>query len=784
MYNPIIPVNDIIPDVWKTPPFPDPTGLKIARGYLDFFEPDVFVEAESGLATQIGIADEGLDLGHPRILPLDAFFASKDDLIAMPLGLNIFRVYKDVYEREFKFVHRHERPIVFFEDGSSDTNAFIEATFGGFPNSGPLKSISQSYNDAFGPERLSPGVENWVKVMKEGYQFPLQFTIRGIQRDLGGGSDPVIFVADPTSSPDLLDLWNIRQFYSHVLPVNIQWLTDCRDFLIEFIKVNHRPIPGNPYGTMIYTTVQFGRSISKERAETVTKESHLDELPPESWILKLGYDHIWQPSRSDLVRESRRARISAKSSDLELTVSKDGDDAMVRFPTLSPDFTNTYDHGPARWVNVLKFRGYGTAETLALTLPSSFTGDLSARMRMGDLVIVSREGFVLPQEFREGHEYLRLMTGRQAIIEWLRRNGVTAEASDPGRIADQVLDALGGLWRVGLIADRETLELLDKMAKSVRQYSDGTVEEFPDRTVDVKKWKDLVARLSNKPFSRGLSLESFIKADILRLGISIQCPNCMKKNWYGLDSLREQVLCERCLKQFDFPQGSLDFKNTPWQYRVIGPFSVPNYASGAYATALALRVFHKTLTTAFRNLTYSTGLEFKIENEKPFEVDFTLWYQRERSFDRDEEPVLVFGETKSFATECFKNEDVTRMAKLAERFPGAFLVFATMKDSLSDNEREDIGGLTRWGRELLDDGRPRAPVIVLTGTEIFAHWHIQTAWKNRGGMHAQLIAHPSVRLDNLWTFADLTQQVYLGLPDWYSEWRQKTSQKPLDPSKK
>jgi CubicO group peptidase (beta-lactamase class C family) len=65
----------------------------------------------------------------------------------------------------------------------------------------------------------------------------------------------------------------------------------------------------------------------------------------------------------------------------------------------------------------------------------------------------------------------------------------------------------------------------------------------------------------------------------------------MKMNWVGLAAMSDQLICERCLGPFAFPQGTLDFEHTPWRYRVVGPFSVPDFAGGAYATVLALRVF-------------------------------------------------------------------------------------------------------------------------------------------------------------------------------------------------
>ena len=53
-------------------------------------------------------------------------------------------------------------------------------------------------------------------------------------------------------------------------------------------------------------------------------------------------------------------------------------------------------------------------------------------------------------------------------------------------------------------------------------------------------------------------------------------------------------------------------------------------------------------------------------------------------------------------------------------------------------------------------------MIVLTGTELFASWRLGQAWKEKGGQQARFVG---VHLDNLWTLAELTQQLYLGLPD-------------------
>ncbi|MFC0218061.1 hypothetical protein ACFFJ7_06645 [Pseudochelatococcus lubricantis] len=52
-YNPIIPVFRKRPKAWAAE-FPgDVTGLEIARGYIQFFEPDAFVEAQPGLVEAV-----------------------------------------------------------------------------------------------------------------------------------------------------------------------------------------------------------------------------------------------------------------------------------------------------------------------------------------------------------------------------------------------------------------------------------------------------------------------------------------------------------------------------------------------------------------------------------------------------------------------------------------------------------------------------------------------------------------------------------------------------------
>ena len=284
VFNPIIPVSNELPAQWSDAFFPNPTGAELAKGYLNFFEPDVFVESEPGLASLAGIGGADLTYGKPRVVSLDSFFEPPGDRSRIPFGLSILDVYRERYNREFQFVRRHDRTVVVFESGSP-CDAFVEAAYGSFPTQGFLSAFAKAYVDTFGPQSLPPSGNNWRRARREGLMTPLVFTRHDTRVTHDGYSEPTLFVVDPRSSTDLIELWNLRQFTPLVLPTNADWANEEPDFIREFVAANYRPLPGNLHGVMIRTTVQFGRSFSEKRAMDLAA-ALLNGLPAGSWSLK------------------------------------------------------------------------------------------------------------------------------------------------------------------------------------------------------------------------------------------------------------------------------------------------------------------------------------------------------------------------------------------------------------------------------------------------------------------------------------------------------------------
>jgi hypothetical protein len=770
IFNPIIPVCSTLPAAWRQDQFKEITGRGLADAYIRFFEPDVFVETEPGLAKEAGIEDTKRFLTE-RVLTFKEFVRGEGNRRAdFAFGLSTFDIYGDLFQEEFKFAARKRRRVAVFEDD----HPYCEVVFGSFPHSQKLAYIKKAYADVCEPEVFPATAENCLKLIKGGHFTPLRATNYKVDIDFKNRNDPTVFVFDPNRTVDLIDFWNLRQFRASVLPISIHWFKQFEDFIRKGVKANFRPLPGNRHGVMIRTTLEFARSI-KQATKVSLAASIQKNLPQDSISVKRWYDPIWRTGWRDAGIQPRRATLVADEVDIEEKV--DEKEPVFRFPSPVPSFSSRYSYGSndARWINVVKLSDYSSIiSTFALSFPPNIKGEEFPALDFGEATLCTREGIVFFRQYKLRRASLRLMSQRDAVIGWLKSRGIEAKPSNSGRNAEQVMRSVAGGRGSNLFADEATIKLLDKMAKTIQREADGTTAQYPDRTASIGEWKEVLGRRSKAFFSRA-KLSDFTENNIMRVGLSLACPHCAEENWYSVSDVDYEITCERCLDRFSFPQAGIKFNEGDWRFRVIGPFSVPDYADGAYANVLTLRLFNKTLNASPTPSTFSAGLNVVYGTSK-FEVDFIGWYSEGKKFWIDPSSVVVFGEAKSFGTEVFKERDVQRMKSLAEAIPGSYVVFSMMKKELSSNEKARIKKVTKWGRVPQKNGEPRAMVIVLTATELFADHYLKQTWKEVGGAHAAMVQHPSVNIDDLWTLADLTQQLYLNMPP-YWDWRAKRRRK-------
>lgn len=764
MFNPIIPVCSSLPAAWRRDNFQEITGSGLGDAYVRFFEPDVFVEAEAGLAEEVGIA-RSKRFSSDRVVSLKQFVGSDGRRRAdFSFGLSALDVYQELYEEEFKFAPRKKRRVAVF----AKDNPFSEAVFGGFSSSKPLAYLKKSYIAICEPETFNTSAVDCLRLMQEGYFAPVHATLHELDVTFENRDDPTIFVFDPQKTVDLIDYWNLRQFRSNVFPVNVHWFDQFVGTIRKLITANFRPLPNNKNGVMIHTTVEFARSIDPSIRDALVN-AHLGGLPAGSVIYKYWYDPIWRIEWRNAGIQPRRAKVVSAVVDIEEAV--DEKEQMLKLPSPSPKFASKYSfvNNHARWMNVVNLTDFSVRDSsFALTFPPNVKGDDFPVLGYADRSLCTREGIVLFQQFKSHRAGLKLMSQQDAVIGWFASRGIKVSPSSSGRNALQVLRSAGGTRGCSLFADEGTVKILDKMAKTIQREADGTTAQYPDRTASIAEWKEVLGRRSRSVFSRA-TLSDFTDHNVMRVGLTLACPHCAKDNWYSLSDVDYEVVCERCLNRFAFPQAGMKFNEADWRLRVLGPFSVPDYADGAYATVLTLRLFNDTLYFNRTPTTFATGLDI-VAGSSRFEIDFAGWYSEGKKFWIDPSPVVVFGETKSFGTEVFKERDVRRLKSLAETFPGSYVVFSAMKAELADVEKSRIRKFAEWGRVPQKNGEPRAMVIVLTGSELFADHSIEQTWKKMGGEHAAMVQHPSVSIDDLWTLAEITQRLYLGMPSYWN-WR-------------
>lgn len=765
-FNPIIPIFKRTPTWWNRDKQKE-TPQQIIYGYLDAFEPDFLVEAELGLANGLGYEPD-------RVLQLSTILPKNRDPEKEGTGLSVFDLYSDLYKTEFQFVRRFPHAIKYIKAKSKSSELFTACVFGSFPKDEKIAYFGKAFTDAFSPDEIDLDSNLITDLYKSRYFSPLDIGHENIEIEFDNTHDRAIYVMDFTSPADLIDYWNLRGLRGQLLAVPVQWLSELSTFCKELIQKNHKPMRGNPHGLMLHTTIHFGRSIPTLDIEDIYRKNFISDTP-EANVRQDFYPAFWRRSSSYSPSLSRPTLDAGEES---IDVPFEEGDTTIRFNSMHPKFAERYG-GEFRWANVIKLASWESKHQLALALPTEHINAKISRYG-GDQFISSTEGFILFPPFRDLQNYWEIKDGTSAISEWLKVRGITTMLSESGKTTQQIIQALG-FRDMRSIAHPRVVKILNDIAR--RPTGKSMQHQQFLKTVD-DCLKDDIWRGEN-------AAEMLVKKKVVELGMELKCEKCASWSWYSVPQLDYQVNCALCLRSFSFPLIDPTNKNKAfWSYRLIGPFALPEFANGGYAASLAIRFFSLVLGQIdSANVSWSAGQQLSFANKSILEADFILWYQRTRIFGRNYPTEMVFGEAKSFGKagsmkasaiaarqsneDVFSPNDINRMKLLAEAFPGSILVFATMKEAadLSKAELKNLRKLAEWGREHNKFGRSRAPVIILTGTELFSSYSLQITWNKKEGRHKDLIAPGYIQTENLRTLADITQQLYLDMPS-YFDWEQ------------
>ncbi|CDZ77315.1 hypothetical protein BN59_01598 [Legionella massiliensis] len=744
-FNPIIPYFSRVPSWWERINFKFDNAKQIINGYLDFFEPDFLVEAEPGLSEKLGFDSD-------RVLQLHEIL-KYDEQKLRRFGLTLNDLYRHLYNKEFQFQKRYKQNFIQIKADKKELSSFTACIFGNFPRQDLLDYFEENYQYVFEPSILVLNGSTLNEVYRSNYISPLMIGNQELEINYNENQPPTLFILDISKSRDLIDFWNLRAIHKDMLAIPLQYIEELSSFCKEYILKHHRPLPGNHNGVMIHPTCMFSRSIPEGDIEQIHKQYLLVESG--SNTIQTWYPPIWRDQPNYTVRKTRPI---LNSKTISLISAIENNNSKIRFDSIYPDFS-IHLNGSYGIANVVKLRDDTNQNQIATVFPCNYKNSFFLKLGFStDSYLSTTEGVVFFPEFQNVTESWDLVDCTTAVNTWFNQNNIKAAVSDAGRATQQIIQTLGGFTGVSSIAHREIVKLLNKIS-----------QKPITRSAQYQKFQNAVYKAIKNTSQKENVFKRLIEKKAVELGLEVKCDNCGNWSWYYVNQLDYELTCDLCLKKYPFPI-TCPSKNK-WSYRVIGPFALPDYSRGGYSASLAIRFF-ANLGLRSSNLTWSAGQELSLPSREKVEADFILWYQRQTHVGPNYQTEIIFGEAKSFGKEIFEQDDIDKMKLLAETFPGSILVFATMKkpEDLSSKEIIKLRKLSEWGRSYNKERKQsRAPVIILTGTELFAGYSIQQSWIEKGGNFKKLAESYSPYIQNLRILADLTQQLYLSMES-YNKW--------------
>jgi len=736
-YNPIIPSFGRTPEKWDSlDKRNSPKPSDIVNGYLTGFDPDIIVPV--GKCKNRSFQKGNRESGNP-----DELIGNMKNSKIPQYGIGIFDLLNDLIGKELKYQRNDDLEIVFPLIPKA-YKLFLTSVLGKLPDN--IQDIVDKYNLSVpNISKISINMRNYNDIMKSHMLIPRRITSWELeQRPL---QKACIFLCDARSTLDIIDYWNLRAAGYMIIPVPIQtaFNENMMKMADNFIENRY-----DPHSQLIdiyrYTNIIKSRSLSRENVESYSKalKNHNEEYcKTQKYSIQKWYPRIWDTWARENANEGI---VFPFSYEYDHKISDDIETHEIRIQ--SPKFNVSHDYtGKAKFANELSFRFFGSKEPMSEIIPEG-NNELSSIFRQYNLRSwrFAKNNPIFLAESQDDTIYLNLPRAEVVMKKWLKEQGWEVSLSGPGRIAKQIMKQLGGIDGISILAFEGIVDLLAEMEKKKTGLKYNAV---------IKKLKDLV-KTEYYFTNHELILKNLIDINAVRLGTEVQCPICMRHNWYELNLLDYSLNCRYCLSNFQFPSNLPH--QTKWTYRAFGPFA-SNVSQGAFTVLLTLRLLSHDYSNSVTPL-----LSYNAKNGKQeIEADLTCLYRT--SLPRNSDTQVIHVECKSFNR--FEQKDIDRMKILAKLFPNSVLIFATLKSDLKESETKLIAEVVNTEREKQLRNEQYSPVVVLTGTELFSR-NVTEKWEDKGGKFKELYK-PRFAMTDLSVLANATQQLYLDLPS-FDQW--------------
>ena len=293
--------------------------------------------------------------------------------------------------------------------------------------------------------------------------------------------------------------------------------------------------------------------------------------------------------------------------------------------------------------------------------------------------------------------------------------GYKCTPSDKGRLAVGMLELLGSMGHVAILASSKLFGLLNKMAEAegrqsfrklldelrlkigrqgIEEITRLALESMPpsEHLRDTLGYSNFVETLRE---NAGLVLEWLLQRRIVFRGAELRCPVCGLRRWYIIDRVGSEFLCEGCQRVSSTP---LKLASTDWRYRLNELYARAFDQGVLPHILLAYQRAYMNLSSEDALLGFYPGVEVSDDSgEVAREID----YVEVRSGR------LIIGECKVSGSEL-REEEADKLVSLANALRCHELVIATIasppeQQIVESVERALIPDLTLYeGSDLFD----------------------------------------------------------------------------------
>lgn len=280
--------------------------------------------------------------------------------------------------------------------------------------------------------------------------------------------------------------------------------------------------------------------------------------------------------------------------------------------------------------------------------------------------------------------------------------GYEVDISDKGRLAEKLLNLIGGINQAWIFSGHTIYKLLDELSELsqskefkqrlkslglqndeidnlMTQIADDRHERVQKDLGDIKR----ILAFKNQDTASNL-IYWMLKNHLLLRGVEVICPNCRTKQWIVIHDIDEEMFCNGCQQRVDT---NIKIDSTTWQYR-INTLLAKVFEQGVIPHILTVRnaidesreIIEPKIITVFYGIQISAkeNFELPIKNK---EID-VAWINSGK---------LTIGECKTNGKEL-SLEEVKSYIKIAETIKAAEIIFSVLDDmdSIDKSVRDEI----------------------------------------------------------------------------------------------